>query len=187
MFCIRWNVSTCALCEQFKQLMRYTVILQCVSSAPSCFLWFWVNKSDKNEVMHIFTLYSQFLKRLKYLTLHQADDMMWDIHLKFKTQVYVLKRPFVDDFLAFLANKFECVLFTASLAKYADPVSDLLDVHGCFSSRLFREACIFHKGNYVKVWHFLCVLEIFIEIYWQQTCHVETYTIDPTLMMQPAE
>ena len=57
----------------------------------------------------------------------------------------------MDDFLAFLANKFECVLFTASLAKYADPVSDLLDVHGCFSARLFREACIFHKGNYVKV------------------------------------
>ena len=110
--------------------------------------------------MHIFTLYSQFLKRLKYLTLHQADDVR-HIHLKFKTQVYVLKRPFVDDFLAFLANKFECVLFTASLAKYADPVSDLLDVHGCFSSRLFREACIFHKGNYVKVCHFLCVLEIF--------------------------
>ena len=66
-------------------------------------------------------------------------------------QVYVLKRPYVDDFLAFLANKFECVLFTASLAKYADPVSDLLDVHGCFSARLFREACVFHKGNYVKV------------------------------------
>lgn len=65
-------------------------------------------------------------------------------------QVYVLKRPYVDDFLAFLANKFECVLFTASLAKYADPVSDLLDVHGCFSARLFREACVFHKGNYVK-------------------------------------
>ena len=83
--------------------------------------------------------------------------------LNFKTQVYVLKRPFVDDFLAFLANKFECVLFTASLAKYADPVSDLLDVHGCFSARLFREACIFHKGNYVKVCrtfsvadHFFC-------------------------------
>jgi len=65
-------------------------------------------------------------------------------------QVYVLKRPYVDEFLAFLANKFECVLFTASLAKYADPVSDLLDVHGCFSTRLFREACSFHKGNYVK-------------------------------------
>lgn len=34
--------------------------------------------------------------------------------------------------------------------QYADPVSDLLDKWGAFRSRLFREACVFHKGNYVK-------------------------------------
>lgn len=32
-------------------------------------------------------------------------------------QVYVLKRPYVDEFLARVGEKFECVLFTASLAK----------------------------------------------------------------------
>ncbi|VDM40163.1 unnamed protein product [Toxocara canis] len=65
-------------------------------------------------------------------------------------QVYVLKRPFVDEFLERIGDKFECVLFTASLAKYADPVADLLDKRRVFRSRLFREACVFHKGNYVK-------------------------------------
>ncbi|CAJ0946718.1 unnamed protein product, partial [Mesorhabditis belari] len=65
-------------------------------------------------------------------------------------QVYVLKRPFVDEFLEHVGDKFECVLFTASLAKYADPVADLLDKRGVFRTRLFREACVFHKGNYVK-------------------------------------
>ncbi|GMS83909.1 hypothetical protein PENTCL1PPCAC_6084 [Pristionchus entomophagus] len=65
-------------------------------------------------------------------------------------QVYVLKRPYVDEFLARVGEKFECVLFTASLAKYADPVADLLDKRGVFRSRLFREACVFHKGNYIK-------------------------------------
>lgn len=34
--------------------------------------------------------------------------------------------------------------------QYADPVSDLLDKWGAFRSRLFRESCVFHKGNYVK-------------------------------------
>ncbi|KAA0715525.1 Carboxy-terminal domain RNA polymerase II polypeptide A small phosphatase 1 [Triplophysa tibetana] len=65
-------------------------------------------------------------------------------------QVYVLKRPHVDEFLKRMGEMFECVLFTASLAKYADPVSDLLDKWGAFRSRLFRESCVFHRGNYVK-------------------------------------
>ena len=65
-------------------------------------------------------------------------------------QVYVLKRPHVDQFLKRMGELFECVLFTASLSKYADPVTDLLDRTGCFRARLFREHCVFHRGNYVK-------------------------------------
>lgn len=65
-------------------------------------------------------------------------------------QVYVLKRPHVDEFLQKMGELFECVLFTASLAKYADPVADLLDPWGVFKARLFRESCVFHRGNYVK-------------------------------------
>jgi len=65
-------------------------------------------------------------------------------------QVYILKRPHVDEFLQRMGELFECVLFTASLAKYADPVADLLDKWDCFAARLFRESCVFHRGNYVK-------------------------------------
>jgi len=35
-------------------------------------------------------------------------------------QVYVLKRPHVDEFLKRMGKLFECVLFTASLAKVSD-------------------------------------------------------------------
>jgi len=65
-------------------------------------------------------------------------------------QVYVLKRPYVDEFLCRMGELFECILFTASLAKYADPVADLLDKWDVFHCRLFRESCVFHRGNYVK-------------------------------------
>lgn len=41
--------------------------------------------------------------------------------------VYVLKRPWVDHFLREVGAKFEVIVFTASLAKYADKVLDLLD------------------------------------------------------------
>lgn len=36
-------------------------------------------------------------------------------------QVYVLKRPHVDEFLKRMGELFECVLFTASLAKVGAP------------------------------------------------------------------
>lgn len=45
---------------------------------------------------------------------------------------------------------FEIVLFTASLSKYADPVIDNLDKNRVIRHRLFREACLNHRGNFVK-------------------------------------
>jgi len=42
------------------------------------------------------------------------------------------------------------VVFTASLAKYADPLLDILDKSKVVRVRLFREACVQHYGNYVK-------------------------------------
>jgi carboxy-terminal domain RNA polymerase II polypeptide A small phosphatase len=65
-------------------------------------------------------------------------------------KVYVLKRPGVDEFMHRVGELFEIVVFTASLAKYADPVLDLLDIHKVVDARLFREACSPYKGNYVK-------------------------------------
>ncbi|KAH9942434.1 NIF-domain-containing protein [Epithele typhae] len=64
--------------------------------------------------------------------------------------VYVIKRPGVDNFLKKMGEIYEIVVFTASLSKYADPVLDKLDVHRVVSHRLFRESCYNHRGNYVK-------------------------------------
>lgn len=65
-------------------------------------------------------------------------------------KVYVRKRPGVDNFLRVVGEKFEVVVFTASLAKYADPLLDILDKGKIVKTRLFREACVQHYGNYVK-------------------------------------
>lgn len=66
-------------------------------------------------------------------------------------RVYVRKRPGVDNFLRAVGEKYEVVVFTASLAKYADPLLDILDRSKTVKVRLFREACVQHYGNYVKV------------------------------------
>lgn len=64
--------------------------------------------------------------------------------------VYVIKRPGVDEFMRQMGLIYEVVVFTASLSKYADPVLDMLDIHHAVRHRLFRESCYNHKGNYVK-------------------------------------
>ena len=65
-------------------------------------------------------------------------------------QVYVMVRPGVHDLLRRLSTHYEIVIYTASLAKYADPLLDMLDKDGLIAARLFREHCVFHRGNYVK-------------------------------------
>ncbi|KAG9008278.1 hypothetical protein FRB90_009014 [Tulasnella sp. 427] len=80
----------------------------------------------------------------------QADyvvpvEIEWQWH-----NVYVIKRPGVDNFLKKMGEIYEVVIFTASLSKYADPVLDKLDIHKVVAHRLFRESCYNHRGNYVK-------------------------------------
>lgn len=64
--------------------------------------------------------------------------------------IYVLKRPGVDDFLKTVSQHYEIIIYTASLNKYADPLLDQLDMSSVIRHRLFRESCTFHDGMYVK-------------------------------------
>ncbi|RKP38835.1 HAD-like domain-containing protein [Dimargaris cristalligena] len=81
----------------------------------------------------------------------ENPDYIVPVKLEGQTHnVYVLKRPGVDEFMKKVGEHFEVVVFTASLSKYADPVLDLLDIHKVVRHRLFRESCILYAGNYVK-------------------------------------
>ena len=64
--------------------------------------------------------------------------------------IFVLKRPGVDEFLRRMAEHYEIMIYTASLSKYADPLLDRLDEGRVISHRLFRENCVFYDGHFVK-------------------------------------
>lgn len=64
--------------------------------------------------------------------------------------VYVIKRPGVDEFMRRVGELYEVVVFTASVSKYGDPLLDQLDIHNVVHHRLFRESCYNHQGNFVK-------------------------------------
>lgn len=84
----------------------------------------------------------------KYL--HTADfvlpvDIDDQIH-----NVYVIKRPGVDEFLQRVGELYEVVVFTASVSRYGDPLLDVLDKSNNIHHRLFRDACYTYEGNYIK-------------------------------------
>ncbi|GBE80706.1 predicted protein [Sparassis crispa] len=85
-----------------------------------------------------------------FKSIQQADYVV-PVEIEYHLHnVYVIKRPGVDNFLKKMGEIYEVVVFTASLSKYADPVLDKLDIHQVVSHRLFRESCYNHRGNYVK-------------------------------------
>lgn len=90
----------------------------------------------------------------------EAHDLVVALGLPDGSQqnIYVAKRPGVDEFLARMSELFEVVIFTASLAHYADPVIDFLALGMNkhlnepkeIKLRLYRESCLFLRGLYVK-------------------------------------
>jgi carboxy-terminal domain RNA polymerase II polypeptide A small phosphatase len=101
----------------------------CVLTFSTCFFFF--------ICIYIYTYQFQF---------HQFHEKIEDV----VHHVYVCKRPGVDEYLRRCGERYEVVIYTASLNKYADPLLDKLDKHGVIRHRLFRESCTQYQGNYVK-------------------------------------
>ena len=68
-----------------------------------------------------------------------------DIH-----DIHVLVRPHVEEFLEKMSKRFELVIFTASISKYANPLLNIIDKMGFVPFRLFREHCTLINTTFVK-------------------------------------
>jgi len=109
--------------------------------------------SDEEKKMNKKTLVLDLDETLVHSSFTYIPDADFVIEIELDGaiyKVYVRKRPGVDEFMREVGKKFEVVIFTASLAKYADPLLDILDKDRIVKKRLFREACVQHYGNYVK-------------------------------------
>ncbi|KAJ3423407.1 nli interacting factor-like phosphatase family protein [Anaeramoeba flamelloides] len=101
------------------------------------------------------TLVLDLDKTLIYSTINPLSDH--DFSFKFgpsekkQVQVYVQKRPYLDDFLLKCSEIFEIVVFTASLRSYAEPILDRLDPeHKLIEHRLYRDSCLVLFGSFIK-------------------------------------
>jgi RNA polymerase II subunit A small phosphatase-like protein len=68
-----------------------------------------------------------------------------DIH-----DIHVLVRPHVEEFLEKMSKRYELVIFTASISKYANPLLNIIDKMGFVPFRLFREHCTLINTTFVK-------------------------------------
>ena len=64
--------------------------------------------------------------------------------------VHVMVRPHVEEFLERMSKRFELVIFTASISKYANPLLNIVDKMGYVPFRLFREHCTLINTAFVK-------------------------------------
>lgn len=65
-------------------------------------------------------------------------------------RINVIIRPGAEEFLEKVGQLFEVVVFTASLAEYAEPLVKILDTTNAVTSLLYRQHCTPLNGIYVK-------------------------------------
>ena len=87
----------------------------------------------------------------KQYNINIPSDIIMNINFENeKREIHVLIRPGVKEFLERISKRFEIIIFTASLSKYASPLIDILDNNNLISYRLFRQHCTFVNGVFVK-------------------------------------
>ena len=86
-----------------------------------------------------------------FLPFDSPSDVIIQIELENETHdIHVLVRPFVKEFLEKMSKKYELVIFTASLSKYANPLLNIIDKNSHCLFRLFREHCTLINTAFVK-------------------------------------
>ena len=86
-----------------------------------------------------------------FKTYYSKEDIVFNMLYDGKEHtIYVLKRPYVDEFLEKMSNLFELVIFTASISDYANPLLNKLDPKRRISYRLFREHCTIQGNLFIK-------------------------------------
>ena len=116
-----------------------------------------LNKNIKNNKKTLIldldeTLVHSSFKPINYNNILHKPDIFLTINFRNNDHnVYVLKRPYVHEFLKEMNKIFNIIIFTASVKEYANPLLNTLDTEKVIQQRYFREdCCIGPTGKFVK-------------------------------------
>ena len=98
------------------------------------------------------TLVHSSFKPINYNNTLHKPDIFLSIDFRGNTHnVYVLKRPYVNEFLKEMNKIYNIIIFTASVKEYANPLLNVLDNEKIIKKRFFREdCCIGATGKFIK-------------------------------------
>jgi CTD small phosphatase-like protein 2 len=82
--------------------------------------------------------------------LPHSDDIFKIKVNQIEHTIYVAYRPGLLKFLKSVCEKFEVVIFTASMKKYAEQVLKALERHVRLRYKFYRDNCVEVKGQYIK-------------------------------------
>ena len=82
---------------------------------------------------------------------HKCADITLPLNFNGKRFfVYVLKRPFLEQFLTEMNLIYDIIIFTASLPEYSEPLLDIIDKNKVIKYRLNRSHCRHYQNIYIK-------------------------------------
>ena len=82
---------------------------------------------------------------------HKCADITLPLNFNGKKFfVYVLKRPFLEQFLTEMNLIYDIIIFTASLPEYSEPLLDIIDKNKVIKYRLNRSHCRHYQNIYIK-------------------------------------
>lgn len=85
------------------------------------------------------------------LPLDRPADIEFEVNdIGGKKPVYSYKRPYMEEFLQWVSQLFEVVVFTAAQQEYGEQLLSKLDNTHLLEHKLYRDSCRFVKGAYVK-------------------------------------
>ena len=112
------------------------------------------NKNNKKTLILDLdeTLVHSSFKPINYNNTFHKPDIFLSIDFRGNTHnVYVLKRPYVNEFLKEMNKIYNIIIFTASVKEYANPLLNVLDNEKIIKKRFFREdCCIGTTGKFIK-------------------------------------
>ena len=82
---------------------------------------------------------------------HKCADITLPLNFNGKRFfIYVLKRPFLEQFLTEMNLIYDIIIFTASLPEYSEPLLDIIDKNKVIKYRLNRSHCRHYQNIYIK-------------------------------------